>query len=59
MKLKADGVCGEGATGKTRPFDRALALFDPLFACAPFVVEGDDVLGWPRHVGHDETDTGI
>ena len=32
MKLKPDGVGGERAAGKPRPSDRALALFDPLFA---------------------------
>ena len=29
MKLETDGVGGERATGKPRPFDRAFALFDP------------------------------
>jgi putative transposase len=29
MKLKPDGVGGEGAAGKPRPFDCALALLDP------------------------------
>jgi hypothetical protein len=34
---------------------KALALLDPLFASAALVVEVDDVLGWPRHVGDDES----
>ena len=37
----------------------ALALFDPLFARATLVVEGDDIFGGPSHVGHDEADTRI
>jgi hypothetical protein len=31
-------------------------LFDPLFARAALVVEGDDILGASRHVGDDEAD---
>jgi hypothetical protein len=38
------------------PPDRAL---DPLLTRAALVVEGDDVLGRPRHVGDDETDTRV
>jgi hypothetical protein len=44
VKLKADGVGGESAARQPRPFDRALALFDPLFRRAALVVEGDDAL---------------
>ena len=40
--------------GQPRPSDRALAFLDPLFASAALVVEGDDVHGWPGHVGDDE-----
>jgi len=59
MKLKADGVGGEGATRKPRPPDRALAFPYPLLARAALVVEGDDILGRPRHVGDDEADARI
>src|SRR4030081_2809435 len=59
MKLETDGVGGERATGKPRPLDRAFALFDPLLARAALVVEGDDILGCPCHVGHDEADARI
>lgn len=59
MKPEANRVGGEGPTGKPRPFDRALALFDPLLARAALVVEGDDILGAPRHVGDDEADARI
>ena len=44
VKLEADGIGGEGPTGKSRPFDRSLAFFDPLLAGAALVVEGDDML---------------
>jgi hypothetical protein len=59
MKLKADGIGGERAAGKPRPFDRALALLDPLLARAALVVEANDVLGRPRHVGHDKPDARV
>ena len=59
VKLKANGVGGERTAGKPRPSNRALALFDPLFAGAAFVVERDDILGRPRHVGDDEADARI
>ena len=42
-----------------RPFDRARALFDPLFPDAELVIEADDILGWPRHVGDDEADARV
>jgi len=42
MKLKADGIPGEGATRQAGPFDRALALLDVLLASGQVVVEGDD-----------------
>jgi hypothetical protein len=48
MKLEADGIGYEGAARQARPLDRALALFDPLFAGAAVVVEGNDALGRPR-----------
>ena len=38
MKLKADGVRGERATGKPGPSDRALALFNPQLACAVLIL---------------------
>jgi hypothetical protein len=41
-----------------RPFDRALALLDPLLASAAFVVESDDIFGGTR-VGDDEADARI
>jgi len=44
---------------RQRPFDRALAFLDVLLACAALIVEADDALGAPRHVGDDEADTGI
>jgi hypothetical protein len=59
VKLNADSVRGEGAAGKPGLSDRALALLDPLFACAALVVERDDILGRPRYVGYDEAHTWI
>ena len=43
----------------SRVHDRPLALLDPLLARAALVVEDDDVLGAPRHVGNDEADARI
>src|SRR5215471_13010919 len=59
MELKTDGVGGQGTARQPGPFDRALALFDPLLRRAPLVVEGDDALGRPRQIGHDEADARI
>lgn len=59
MKLETDGVGSERAARWPRPFDRALAFLDPLFAGSAFVVEGDDILSGPRHLCHDESNTGI
>src|SRR5215831_10337302 len=42
-----------------RPFDRALAFLDPLFARAALVVERDHALGRAAHVRHDEADARI
>jgi hypothetical protein len=58
-KLKANRVGGVRAAGNLRPFDRALALFDPLLARAALVVEGEDVIGAARHIGDDESDARI
>jgi len=38
---------------------RPFALLDPLLAGSALVVEGDDVLGPPRHIGDDAADAGI
>ena len=38
VKLETDGVGGERAARQPRPPDRALALFDPLFARAALIV---------------------
>ncbi len=59
MKLETDGVGGEGTARQPRPFDCALALFDPLLARAALIVEGDDILGRPRHVRDDKADARI
>ena len=59
VKLETNRVGGVRAAGNLRPFDRALALFDPLLARAALVVEGDDVIGAARHVGDDESDARI
>src|SRR5271156_7103879 len=59
MELEADGIGGEGSARQPRPFNRALALFDPLLRCAAVVVEGDDALGRSRQVGDDEADTRV
>jgi hypothetical protein len=45
MKLKSNGVGGERRTIQARPFDRTLALLDPLLKSPALVVEGEDVLG--------------
>jgi hypothetical protein len=44
---------------RPRPLDRALSVFDPLLRRAALVVEGDDALGRPRQVGHNETDARV
>jgi len=55
MELEADGIGGEGAAGQPGPFDRTLALLDPLFRRAALVVEGDHPFGRPRQVcGSDQ-----
>jgi hypothetical protein len=59
VKLETNRVGGEGTAGKSRPFDRSLALLDPLFARAALVVEGNDILCRSRHVGDDESEAGI
>jgi len=37
----------------------ALALFDPLLACAALITESDDILGRARQVGDDEANARI
>ena len=59
MQLEADFVAPELGSGKPRPADRGLALFDPLLRCAPLIVERDDPFGGPRHIGNDEADARI
>jgi len=59
MELEADGIGGESAAGQPCPFDRALALFDPLLHRAALVVKGDDTLGRRCQVGDDEANTRI
>src|SRR5437763_14379236 len=59
MELKANGVGGQGTARQPSPFDRALALFDPLLRRAALVVEGHDTLGRPRQISHDEPDARI
>ena len=59
MKLEPHGVGGERPARQPRLLDRALALFDPLLACAALVVEGDDRLGRARQVGDLEADARI
>src|SRR5262249_2906656 len=59
MKLEPHGVGRERPARQPRPFDRALAFFDPLFARAALVVERDHALGRAAHVRHDEADAGI
>ena len=49
-------VGGQGTARQPGPFDRALALFDPLLRRAALVVKGHDALGRPRQIGHDEPD---
>jgi hypothetical protein len=39
VKLQANGVGVEGATGEPRPLDGALSFFDPLFSRPALVVE--------------------
>ena len=58
-ELETHGVGGEGPTSQPGPFDRALALFNPLLSRAALVVEGDDSLGPPRQVAHDEADARV
>src|SRR5215510_14907426 len=59
MKLKPHRVCGKRPARQPRPLDRAFAFLDPLLASAALVVEGDDPLRPPCHVGDDEADTRI
>src|SRR6516225_9672539 len=58
-ELEGEGIGGEGAAGQPWPFDRLLALFDPLLCRAALVVEGDEALGWPRQVGDDKADARV
>jgi hypothetical protein len=48
MKLGPDRVSGEGPARQPGRLDRALTFLDPLFACAAFVVEGNDPLRGAR-----------
>jgi len=59
MKLEPRRVGRERSARQPRPFDRALALLDPLLARAALVVERNHALGRPIHVRHDEPDAGI
>src|SRR5262245_2388676 len=59
MKLEPHRVGGERSARQSRPLDRTLAFFEPLLASAALVVEGDDPLRRPCHVGDDEADTRI
>src|SRR4051812_17852508 len=59
MELKTYGIGGEGTARQPRPFDRVLALFDVLLACAAPVIEGNDALSGPRQVGDDEADARV
>src|SRR5262249_12486977 len=59
MKLEPHGVGCELPARQPRPFDRALAFLDPLFAGAALVVERDHALGRAAHVRHDEADARI
>src|SRR3984893_14667881 len=59
MKLETNRVGRERPTCQPRPFDRALALFDPLFARATLVVESNDAFCWAAHVGNYKADTRI
>jgi len=54
VKLKAHGVRGKGTAREARPVDCALPLLDPLLAGSKLVVEGNDILGAPRHVRDNE-----
>jgi hypothetical protein len=57
--LEPRRVGRERPARQPRPFDRALALLDPLLARAALVVERDHALGRATHVRHDEPDAGI
>jgi len=52
VALKAHSVSGEEAAGQPRPFDRALALLDPLLRHAALVVEACSSIGADRAPHH-------
>lgn len=54
MKPRNNRVGRERTAARPCPSDRVFAFFDPLFARAAFVAEGDDIPESPRHVGDDE-----
>src|SRR5262245_49928191 len=56
MKLEPHGVGRERPARQPRPFDRALAFFDPLLARAALVVERDHALG--RLCRHHDVEVG-
>ena len=56
MKLEPHGVGRERSARQPRPLDRTFAFLDPLLARAALVLEVDDPLGRPAHVGDDEAD---
>jgi len=59
VKLKAHSVRSKGTARQARPVDCALPLLDPLLAGSALVVEGNDILGAPRHIRDNEADTWI
>ena len=59
MKLEAHGIRRHRAAGQPRPFDRVLALLDPVLRRAALVVKRDNPLGRTAQVGDDEADAGI
>lgn len=56
VKLKTLGVCDKGPARQACPVYRALPLLDPLLAGSAFVVEGNNILGAPRHIRDNETE---
>jgi hypothetical protein len=59
LEIATSAIWKARATRKPCPSDRAFAFPYPLLAGSALVVEADDVLGRPRHVGDDEVDARV
>ncbi len=54
-ELKPHRIVEEAVAGEPRPFERVLALLDPLFGGSATVVEPNDIRCVSCEIGHDKT----